>query len=141
METASLQWSARVASALCAASRWCAAASLLMTLTAFALGAAAGEGAEVGASAALALVVVIGALQIYLAMRIEFDRRIFERVAEAAQGWDGFDQAMRELGLMAREKAGRPPAARAAGLATLVRWHAGLLAAQLVLALALILAA
>jgi hypothetical protein len=111
-----------------------------MTLTAFALGAAADEQVETASSVGLALIVVIGAAQIYLAMRIEFDRLIFNRVAEAAQGWDGFDQAMHEVGLMARAKAGRPPAARAAGLAKLVRWHAGLLGAQLVLALALILA-
>lgn len=137
MDTASLLWSARVASALCAASRWCAAASLLMTLAAFALGAT--TEAQAASSAALALIIAIGAVQLYLAMRIEFDRRIFDLVAGAPEGWSGFDHAMRELGLMRPAKAGRAPAARAAGLATLVKWHAGLLVAQLVLALALLL--
>ena len=108
-----------------------------MTLTAFALGAA--TEADAASSAALALIIVIGAMQVYLAMRIEFDRRIFDRVADTPEGWSGFDHAMRELGLMRPAKGGRAPAARAAGLAALVRWHAGLLAAQLVLALALLL--
>lgn len=134
----SLQWSARVSSALCAASRWCSAASLLLMLAAFVLGATAAAQTEAATRAGLALIIAIGAVQVYLAIRIEFDRRIFERVAEARQGWSGFDDAMRKVELMPAAKMGRSPAARAAGLAALVRWHAGLLGAQLLLALALL---
>lgn len=107
-----------------------------MTLAAFALGVA--TRLEPLPGALFALIVAIGAPQVYLAMRIEFDRRIFEQVAAAPEGWSGFDAAMLELGWMAAAKAGRAPAARAAGLAVLVRWHAGLLAAQLALALVLL---
>ena len=109
-----------------------------MMLAAFVVGATAGAQTAAAWRAGLALIIAIGAVQVYLAIRIEFDRRIFERVVEAPQGWSGFDDAMRKLELMPAAKMGRPPAARAAGLATLVRWHAGLLVAQLLLALALL---
>jgi hypothetical protein len=139
VDHAAHQWQASVAGALCRASRWCAAASLLITATAFAAGIAVEAGRA--PAAGLALIVAAGAPQIYLAVRIEFDRRIFDLVAAAPQGWSGFDGAMRELGLMRADKAGRPPAERVAGLAALVRWHAGLLATQLLLVLVLVLAA
>jgi hypothetical protein len=131
------QWPARVASALGGASRWCAASSLLITLAAFVIGAAT-DTQSAAAAVLPGLIVVLGAVQIGLAVRIEFDRRIFDLLAAAPEGWSGFDDAMRELGLMDRAKIGRPPAARAAGLARLVRWHGGLLLAQLLLCLALL---
>jgi hypothetical protein len=127
MDQTAHQWQASVAGALCRASRWCSASSLLMTAIAAGI-----EGI------AAALIIAIGSLQVFLAVRIEFDRRIFDLVAAAPQGWSGFDAAMQELGLMSAAKTGRAPAARAAGLLRLVCWHAGLLLAQLVLALVLV---
>jgi hypothetical protein len=83
-----------------------------MTIFAFAAG-----------SAALAPVIALGGIQVYLAVRIEFDRRIFELAAGEPDGFTGFDGSSRS------------PQDRVAGLTRLVRWHGGLLAAQLVLAL------
>src|SRR3970282_63868 len=63
--TAGGNWTARISSALCRASRWLSAASLVLVLCAFAIAA---RGARRGAFAlaALGLVVALGAVQIYL---------------------------------------------------------------------------
>jgi hypothetical protein len=113
MNRAAHYWPAHTAAALCVASRWISAASLVMTILAF-----------VAYAAALAPVIALGAAQIYLAVRIEFDRRIFELAAREPDGFAGFDDS------------GRSAQDRLAGLTRLVRWHGGLLAAQLVLTLA-----
>jgi hypothetical protein len=93
-----------------------------MTVSAFAVAGAVPLGGGV-ATVALGLIIIIGALQIYLAVRIEFDRQIFDLAAGDPEGFAGFDQS------------GRSSEARAAGLASLVRWSGVLLAAQLILAL------
>lgn len=113
MSRAAHYWPAHTAAALCVASRWVSAASLALTLAAFVI-----------STAALAPVIALGGVQVYLAVRIEFDRRIFELAAGEPDGFSGFDDT------------GRSPQDRVAGLMRLVRWHGGLLAAQLVLALA-----
>ena len=128
-------WTARIASALCAASRWLSAGSLALALCAFAI-AATRQGAGELALPALALVVALGAVQIYLAVRIEFDRAIFEASAGQPDGFAGFDEALQKLGWTRNASGGRPPEARAAGLATLVKWCGWLLGAQFALALA-----
>ena len=110
---------------------------MLLTVSAFALAGAGPRGAAV-ATAALALIIVIGAVQVYLAVRIEFDRRIFELAAEEPEGFAGFDAALRAMGLQRASKGERSPEARAAGAAALVRWSGVLLAAQLVLGLAVL---
>jgi len=128
-------WTARIASALCAASRWLSAGSLVLTLCAFAIAATVSRAGGF-ALAALALVVALGAVQIYLAVRIEFDRAIFEAAAGQPDGFTGFDEALQKLGWNRRASGGRPPGARAAGLATLVKWSGRLLGVQFALALA-----
>jgi len=134
MSTRDDSWAACIAGALCAASRWLSAASFVLVLVAlFALATRARSGPA--AAGALALVVALGAVQVYLAVRIEFDRAIFARAAERPGGFAGFDEAMQELGWRRRPTAARTPSARTAGLRALVAWVAGLLAAQLALAL------
>lgn len=125
-------WVARIGAALCIAGRWLAAGSL--ALTASALIAAATAPRPAAALAALALVAVLGAAQLYLALRIEFDRAVFDAAAQV--GFEGFDQALGETGLRRGAVPARTPQARVAGLASLLRWSAGLLAAQFLLWLA-----
>jgi hypothetical protein len=133
--TAGGNWTARISSALCRASRWLSAASLVLVLCAFAI-AASGARAGAFALAALGLVVALGAVQIYLAVRIEFDRAIFEEAAGRADGFAGFDEARHRLGWTRGAAGDRPPQARAAGLGALVKWSGWLLGAQFALALA-----
>jgi hypothetical protein len=135
MAPVSNNWTARIASALCAASRWLSAGSLVLTLCAFAIAATGPRAGEL-ALAALAPVVALGAVQIYLAARIEFDRAIFEAAAGQPDGFAGFDEALQKLGWNRSASGGRPPEARAAGLATLVKWSGRLLGVQFALALA-----
>ena len=135
MATAGGNWTARITSALCGASRWLSAASLVLVLCAFAI-AASGARAGAFALAALGLVVALGAVQIYLAVRIEFDRAIFEEAAGRADGFAGFDEARQRLGWTRGAAGDRPPQARAAGLGALVKWSGWLLGAQFALALA-----
>ena len=135
MATAGGNWTARITSALCGASRWLSAASLVLVLCAFAI-AASGARAGAFALAALGLVVALGAVQIYLAVRIEFDRAIFEEAAGRAGGFAGFDEARHRLGWTRGAAGDRPPEARAAGLGALVKWSGWLLGAQFALALA-----
>jgi hypothetical protein len=135
MASVSSNWALRIANALCAASRWLSAGSLALTLCAFAI-AAASPRAGAFALAALALIVALGAVQIYLAVRIEFDRAIFESAAGQSDGFAGFDEALQKLGWMRSADGGRPPEARAAGLSSLVKWSGRLVGAQFALVLA-----
>lgn len=105
-----------------------------MTVSAFAVAGAVPLGGGV-ATGALAVIIVIGAVQIYLAVRIEFDRCIFELAAAEPEGFAGFDAALSKIRLDRKPKGERSPEARAAGLASLVRTSGVLLAAQLILAL------
>lgn len=126
-------WDSWVAAALCTACRWVSASSLV--LVAGALFILSGRAAAaVPALAALTAVVALGAVQVYLAVRIEFDRAAFERAATRADGFVGFDEALAGLGWTRPARV--TPAARAAGLRTLVARSAWLLAAQFVLTLA-----
>jgi hypothetical protein len=119
--------------ALCLASRWLSAASLLVTAAAFAAAVAFPPASSI-AAAALALVLAVGAVQVYLAVRIEFDRVIFDTVRDA-EGWKAFDAALVRLGWARAGTTGRTAEDRAAGLARLVRTSGVLFVAQLVLAL------
>ncbi|HYR33366.1 MAG TPA: hypothetical protein VEQ87_03655 [Burkholderiales bacterium] len=131
MDQPDVDWTARTAAALCVASRWLAVGALVLTMTAFGAGLA---GLRAGvASASLVLIVLLGATQVYLAVRIEFDRRIFELVGPS-RSFDGFDAALRGMGLERRGARERSTQERAAGLVSLIRWSGRLLAAQFVLA-------
>jgi hypothetical protein len=82
------------------------------------------------------LTIEIGLVGVYLAVRIEFDARLFERLtnADAAQ-WRAFDTAMTRLGLMPSVKAGRPLAERISGALRMARWHVAVLVAQIAILL------
>jgi hypothetical protein len=135
MASAHAGWIASIASALSAASRWLSAGSLTLTLCALAILATRPQ-AGAGAPLALALVAGLGAAQTYLAVRIEFDRAIFEAAAARPGGFAGFDEALQKLGWSRRASSDRPPEARAAGLGSLVKWSGALLGAQFALLLA-----
>ena len=86
---------------------------------------------------ALSFAVAAGAGQAYLVLRVEFDRRIFEALAETAAGSadaaHAFNRAMLAPGLTAEGKAGRTVLQRAEGLVSLVRKAGWLFVSQLVL--------
>jgi hypothetical protein len=112
---------------------------VLITISAFAVGGAFPPGGAV-ATAALALIIVIGAVQVYLAVRIEFDGRIFELAGAQPDGFAGFDAALRNLGLGREPNGDRSPEMRAAGLASLVRTSGALVAVQLALGIVVLVA-
>lgn len=124
-------WTAQVGVALCSGSRWLSAAALLITLSAFTL--AAGLAHPATALLILALIIVLGVVQLYLALRIEFDRVIFQ-AASGTPAWDAFDAALQGL-RWAAHKGERSTTARASGVARLVRASAALLIIQLLLGL------
>ena len=124
-----------MSSALCVASRWLSAGALGLTLCALALLAIRANAGSF-AQSALALVIALGGVQTYLAVRIEFDRAIFEVAAERADGFAGFDEALHALGWKRGSAEGRTPQARAAGLRSLVTWSGGRLGVQFALMLA-----
>jgi len=89
--------------------------------------------------ALLAAIVVSGAMQVYLAFRIEFDRVLFEAASNDTAAFERFDQALAAIGL-ARPRGARLPGERAAGLLRLVKSSGLLLGLQFALATAAILA-
>ncbi len=70
------QWIARIAAALCAASRWLAGAAIIMTMIG-AMRLVLFPPEQIFAKLGLCLVLAFGAIQLYLAVRIEFDRQLF----------------------------------------------------------------
>jgi len=124
MDTSRDPWMARSATAACVASRWISGASLGLTVLALCHLYFLPAGTAL-AAAAISLAAVAGAAQVYLAVRIEFDRAIFESfagaAAEAAGAADGFDRAAQALGLLSSGKAGRDFTRRTAGVLSLVK--------------------
>ena len=117
-------WMARCATAACVASRWISGTSIVLAgLALYCLYFVSAGGALV--AAAISIAAVAGAAQAYLAVRIEFDRAIFESfagaAAEAAGAADGFDRAAQALGLLFSGKAGRDFTRRTAGVLSLVK--------------------
>ena len=130
------EWMARSAVALCAASRWLSGAAVVLAVVALSA-VHARPAARIAAAAGLA-VAAAGAVQVYLAVRIEFDRHVFAALARAREPGEavkGFDGAMRALGMMPERKTGRTLADRVRGLRTLVRRAGWLFAVQLALSL------
>jgi hypothetical protein len=129
-------WIARTTAALCAASRWMIAAALALTVLAAARLLLGPPGNPL-TRLALAAVLALGAPQLYLAVRIELDRRLFERLAEGAgvesRGLAQLDGALEALHMQGAEKSGRSLPDRAQGALSLVRRLGGLTAGQLAL--------
>ncbi|HEX5092687.1 MAG TPA: hypothetical protein VFV84_08375 [Burkholderiales bacterium] len=128
------RWIAATAAALCTASRWLSAASLVLVGGALALLSMRASG--VPALGAQAAVIALGAVQVYLAIRIEFDRAVFARAAASPAGFAGFDEALASLGWARGTPGTRTPESRTSGLHALVRRSAWLLCAQFTLVLA-----
>ncbi len=139
MDSRREEWIARSVAALCIASRWLSCASLVLAV--LTLGYLyLFPPASIAFAAMCSGAVAAGLIQVYLAMRIEFDRKIFEALAAhpegATAGTDAFDQAMQSLGMLPKSKIGRPLAERASGTVFLVRGTGWVLAFQLALAIA-----
>jgi hypothetical protein len=85
----------------------------------------------------LALVVLLGLIELYLAIRVGFDAALFRRLAAAPEGFDRarLDRALSRLGLMPEAKAGRPIIERIAGARRLLAWQGMTLFAQILLVL------
>jgi hypothetical protein len=79
-----------------------------------------------------ALVALAGLGEMYFAIRIAFDRVLFDRVAGAREVSDfaATDEALLRLGLMTASKAGRPADVRIAGARRLFRFQIGALVVQ-----------
>lgn len=88
----------------------------------------------------VALAVVAGLAELWFALRVAFDARVF-RLLSRGDSPDGltlsaFDTAMGALGLMPQDKRGRPIAARLQGALRLLRWQVALLLTQVAILLA-----
>ena len=85
----------------------------------------------------LALVVLLGLVELYLAIRVGFDAALFHRLAAAPEGFDcaRLDRALSRLGLMPEAKTGRPIVERIAGARRLLAWQGMTLVAQVLLVL------
>lgn len=84
---------------------------------------------------------IIGAAQLWLLVRIELDRRLFEALAVSADAADlgALDQALSALGWQAPGRAGRSLAERSRATLRFLKLAGALAAAQLLLALLLLL--
>ena len=80
----------------------------------------------------LTIVVVMGAVELYLSIRVGFDRKLFGEQAcvEREPDFAQLDAALMALGVMPRRKAGRPLTARVAGARRLLHLQIAALAAQ-----------
>ena len=85
----------------------------------------------------LALVVLLGLVELYFAIRVGFDAALFHRWGAVPDGFDcaRLDRALLRLGLMPEAKTGRPIAERIAGARRLLAWQGVTLAAQVLLVL------
>lgn len=84
--------------------------------------------------------ILLGLLQKYWALRVAFDADLFALLARDPQRTPELDQALQSLGLQSAKRIGRPWAERQRGALKLLRKQAYLLAAQVVLTVAVILA-
>lgn len=84
--------------------------------------------------------ILLGLLQKYWALRVAFDADLFALLARDPQRTPELDQALQSLGLQSAKRTGRPWAERQRGALKLLRKQVYLLAAQVVLTVAVILA-
>jgi len=85
----------------------------------------------------LALSVLAGVVEVYLAIRVGFDAALFRHLADAAETGTrdlaNLDAALTAIGLVPASKAGRPLEARVAGACRLFYRQAGSVALQVAL--------
>jgi hypothetical protein len=131
-------WQLQLALGACRAGRLLAAASLACALFALAM-LAVQTPAGMAARVLWSLAVLAALPALYLDVRLELDRGLFQRLADtgAASGDDlaALDRAMVELGLVAGGGATRTLADRASGVFRLARRLGGLVGVQVVLLL------
>lgn len=126
-------WSAEIAAAVLRRGAMVHAGSLVLTMAALLTGVAVSfVAARPGAgwlSAGVA-VVLLGAIEFGLAARVALDAELFDAIAAKGADLEGFDRAMRALGLMPADKANRPIGRRIRGALRLLQLQALALAAQ-----------
>ena len=95
--------------------------------------------ARYGVPALATLAALAGLAELWLALRVAFDARVFALVSrgDASDGLTlaAFDTTMGALGLMPPDKTGRPVAGRLSGALRLLRWQATALLAQVAILL------
>lgn len=123
-------WSAAIAAAVLRRGAMIHTASLLLLGIAVVVGAAAR--ADVAFLIAAGVIVVLGALEFWLAARVALDADLFDAIAARRADLAGFDCAMQGLRLMPPAKAGRPIDARIRGALRLLKLQAVTLGLQLV---------
>ena len=114
---------ARVAVAMARAARWIGAIAIAMA-PALVASLFMGRPLHTFAALALCLAILVGVALIYLMVRVELDRSIFEAALGAADlnaYFAAFDQSRSQLGLSQPPREPRPVADRVRGLIGLVR--------------------
>lgn len=121
-------WSAAIAAAILRRGSLLHTASLVLTLAALIAGAAARPG---GAwLVAIAVIVVLGVIEFWLAARVALDAELFDILAARPSDLAGFDRAMQGLGLRPPGKVNRPLADRIRGAFRLLKLQALTLGVQ-----------
>lgn len=124
----------RIAVAIARASRWLGATAIAM-VAALLASLFMGRPLHTLAALALCLAILAGAAMIYLQVRVELDRSIFEAAlgaADVSACFVGFDQSRSQLGLGQPAREMRPVAERVQGLIRLVRKMGYLFALQVI---------
>lgn len=136
-----LVWPAIVGAALARQGRVTARASLALGIAAIGLGVVL---VRVDPHRATSMIAALTALQVALlaygllfAIRTAFDADLLAALA-LRPDVEGFDRAMTDLSLMPGAKAGRPMAARIAGVKRLMRWQSVGVGLQLMALLGLV---
>ena len=127
---------ARIAVAMARATRWIGATAIAMA-AALVGSLFMGRPLHTFAALALCLAILAGAAMIYLMVRVELDRSIFEAALEAADlnaYFAAFDKSRSQLGLGQPPRETRPVADRVRGLIGLVRTMGYLFVVQVALA-------
>lgn len=115
-------WSAAIAAAVLRRGAMIHTVSLILAGVAVLMGGAAR--ADVTFLAAAGVIVVLAAVEFWLASRVALDAELFDALAARHSDLAGFDRAMLGLGLMPPGKAGRPLDARIRGAFRLLKLQA-----------------
>lgn len=124
-------WSAAIAAAVLRRGAMIHTVSLLLAGVAVLVGGAARQ--DVTFLAAAGVIVVLAAVEFWLASRVALDADLFDALASRDTDLAGFDRAMLGLGLMPPGKAGRPLDARIRGAFRLLGLQALTLGLQVAL--------
>ncbi len=112
-------WSAAIAAAVLRRGAMVHTVSLILAGVAVLVGGAAR--ADVTFLAAAGVIVVLAAVEFWLASRVALDADLFDALAARHTDLAGFDRAMLALRLMPPDKAGRPLDARISGAFRLLK--------------------